>query len=349
MNHILAVARKELRAFFMSPVAFIFLGAFLLVSLVFFFNVEDFFARNVADVRPLFAWLPVLLIFLASAITMRQWSEEQKLGTLEILLTLPVKVQDLVIGKFLAALGLVAVALLLTLGVPLTVSMMGDLDWGPVIGGYVGALLLAGAYIAIGLCISAMTENQIVSLILSSLVCAVFYAVGADFVAGSFGQDWNAILTGLGTGSRFESVRRGVLDLRDLLYYAAIIVSFLALNTLLLMAKSWSQGQSTQSYRRNATLSVVLVTANLVVLNLLLAPVSGARIDMTERGEYSVSQVSKNLLGQLPEPLLIRGYFSQRTHPLLAPLVPRIKDMIDEYGAAGGNNVVTEYVDPRED
>ena len=349
MNHVMAVARKELRAFFMSPVAFIFLGAFLLVTLWTFFYVEGFFARNVADIRPLFALLPMLLIFLTSAITMRQWSEEQKLGTMEILLTLPVKVHHLVIGKFLGALALVAVALVLTLGVPITVSMMGDLDWGPVIGGYIGAILLAGAYIAIGLCISSMTENQIISLILSALVCAVFYAVGTDAVVGSLGQDMSSILTGFGTGARFESVRRGVLDLRDLLYYAAVIVSFLSLNTVLLMAKSWSSGKSTEGKRRNAVISVALVAANLLLLNVLMAPVSAMRIDLTERGEYSVSGVTKNLLGDLNEPLLIRGYFSQRTHPLLAPLVPRIKDMIDEYGASGGSNVVTEYVDPRED
>ena len=349
MSHVLSIARKELRAFFMSPVAFIFLGAFLLVTLVVFFYVEGFFARNVADIRPLFAWLPVLLIFLSSAITMRQWSEEQKLGTLEILLTLPVKVHHLVLGKFLAALALVGVALLLTLGVPITVSMMGDLDWGPVIGGYVGAILLAGAYIAIGLCISAMTDNQIVALILSALVCSVFYAVGAEFVVGSLGQDWSSVLTALGTGARFESVRRGVIDFRDVLYYLAIIGSFLTINTVLLQAKSWSSGHSTQPVRRNAVMAAALIAANLLVMNVLFAPASGLRVDLTERGEYSVSKVTKNLLGDLSEPLLIRGYFSQRTHPLLAPLVPRIKDMIDEYGAAGGTRVVTEYVDPRED
>ena len=349
MNHVLSIARKELRAFFMSPVAFIFLGAFLLVTLVVFFYVENFFARNVADVRPLFAWLPVLLIFLTSAITMRQWSEEQKLGTLEILLTLPVKTHHLVLGKFLAALGLVGVALLLTLGVPITVAMMGDLDLGPVIGGYIGAILLAGAYIAIGLCVSAITENQIISLILSALICTLFYAAGAEFVVGSLGQDWGAIFSGIGTGSRFESVRRGVLDFRDLVYYASIMGVFLALNTLLLEMKSWSDGHGTQSNRRNAALSLGLIVANVVLFNVLMAPVGALRIDMTERGEYSVSSVTKDMLGQLSEPLLIRGYFSQRTHPLLAPLVPRIKDMLDEYGASGGNNITTEYLDPRED
>ena len=125
---------------------------------------ETFFARNIADVRPLFLWLPRLLIFLCAALTMRLWSEEQKLGTLEILLTLPVETRKLVIGKFLAALILVAVALALTFHVPIAVAMMGDLDWGPVIGGYAAALLLAAAYLAIGLCVSAITDNQIIAL-----------------------------------------------------------------------------------------------------------------------------------------------------------------------------------------
>ena len=180
MNHVLSIAKKELRAYFMSPIALIFLGAFLLASLFVFFWVETFFLRNIADVRPLFSWLPILLIFLVGALTMRLWSEEQKLGTLEILLTLPVETHKLVLGKFLAGLALVGLALALTLGIPITVSMMGELDWGPVIGSYIGALLLAGAYLAIGLYISSLTENQIVALIFTCVAGGALYAVGTD-------------------------------------------------------------------------------------------------------------------------------------------------------------------------
>src|SRR5688572_15416408 len=155
MNHVLSIAKKELRAYFLSPVALIFLGTFVFVTLFTFLWVETFFSRNIADVRPLFLWLPRLLIFLGAALTMRLWSEEQKLGTLEILLTLPVETHKLVVGKFLAALALVAIALALTFHVPIAVSMMGDLDWGPVFGGYAAALLVAAAYLAVGLFISS--------------------------------------------------------------------------------------------------------------------------------------------------------------------------------------------------
>src|SRR3546814_7772985 len=133
-----------------------------------FFWVETFFARNIADVRPLFEWMPLLLLFLVSALTMRLWSEERRSGTLEFLLTSPVRPASLVLGKFLACLGLVAIALALTLPLPLTVAQLGPLDWGPVAGGYLATLCLAAAYIAIGLSVSARTDNQIVSLIVRS-------------------------------------------------------------------------------------------------------------------------------------------------------------------------------------
>lgn len=349
MSSILSIAKKELRAYFLSPVALIFLGAFLFFTLLTFFGYETFFSRGVADVRPLFKWLPILLIFLGGALTMRLWSEEQKLGTLEVLLTLPVRTHELVVGKFLAALALVAVALALTLGVPITVSMLGDLDWGPVIGGYVGALLVAGAYLAIGLCISSLTDNQIVALISTCLICGLFYAVGAEWVTGSVGAGSAEILSAVGTGSRFESVRRGVLDIRDLAYYASIIVTFLALNTVILKAKGWSTGARTAGTRRNTSMAVALIGANALVLNVLLHGVTGLRVDLTERGEYSISKTTKDLVKALPEPVLIRGYFSEKTHPLLAPMVPRIKDMIAEYGTITRGRVITEFVDPRED
>ncbi len=349
MNQILTVAKKEFRAYFSSPIALIFLGTFLFVTLFTFFWVETFFTRNLADIRPLFQWLPVLLIFLGAALTMRLWSEEQKLGTFELLATLPVETHKLVLGKFLASLALVSVALALTFGVPVSVSFMGDLDWGAVFGGYFGALLLAGAYIAIGLCISAVTNNQIIALIFTCLFCGILYLLGTDPVTNLAGNRGAEILRALSTGSRFESIRRGVIDLRDLTYYASITVSFLVLNTVILEAKSWSQGKRTAPRRRARTLLVGLAAANMFLINIVLGPVHSARVDLTEHGEYSISQVTKDLVNSLPEPLLIRGYFSSKTHPLLAPTVPRIRDLIEEYGVVSGGKVQTEYVDPRED
>ena len=349
MSQVLTVARKELRAYFLSPVALIFLATFLFVVLFAFFWQAPFFRRNIADVRPLFEWLPVLLIFLVSALTMRLWSEEQRMGTLEILFTLPVKIHRLVLGKFVAGLVLVSIALGLTLSLPVTVSMLGDLDWGPVIGGYVGALLLAAAYLAVGLCISSSTANPLVALLLTGLCCGLLYLLGSETLTAFSGNRWGEILRGLGTGSRFASIERGVLDLRDIIYYLSLCVGFLFLNTALLTAKKWSDGASTQSNRSATKLSVALVVCNLLLLNVVAAPVRAARVDMTERKEYSVSAVTEKLLKGLDAPLIIRGYFSARTHPKLAPLVPQIRDLIEEYGVIGGDRVTAEFIDPRRD
>ncbi|MGC8780957.1 MAG: ABC transporter permease, partial [Anaerolineae bacterium] len=199
MKQTLSITRKELSVYFGSPMALIFIGTFLGVTLFAFFWVDTFFARGIADVRPLFRWMPVFLIFLVAALTMRQWSEEQRSGTLEVLLTLPVSKAQLVFGKFLAVMALLALALALTIPLPITVSLIGNLDWGPVIGGYLAALLLAAAYASIGLFISSRTDNQIVSLIATVLVAGFFYLLGASGVSDFVGRTLGNLLRSLGT------------------------------------------------------------------------------------------------------------------------------------------------------
>jgi ABC-2 type transport system permease protein len=343
------IARKELRSYFLSPVALIFLAVFLVATLVIFFTQSKFFVRNLADVRPLFASLPVLLIFLVAAVTMRQWSEEQKMGTLEILLTLPLKTRDLVFGKFVAGMILVALALALTLPLPITVSMLGELDWGPVFGGYIAALLVAATYMSIGLCVSARTDNQIVALMITALVGALLYAIGTDWVAGTFGGTTGELLRGIGSGSRFASIERGVLDLRDLAYYGSLTAFFLLLNMQFLEAKRMEKQPAAGASKRPAMLLMTgLAAANAVALNLWLAPVTSARADLTADGEYSVSDVTETILAELDEPLEITAYLSERTHPLLAPLIPRLRDFLREYEVRGGGRVTVRVIDPSE-
>ena len=348
MAEILRVARKEFRGFFASPAAFLFLGAFLGVTLFVFFWVDAFFARNIADVRPLFQWMPVLLIFLVAALTMRAWSEERRSGTLESLLTAPVRPLTLVLGKFSAALALVALALVLTLPLPITVAFLGPLDWGPVVGGYVATLFLAGAYIAIGLYMSGRTDNPIVALILTAVVCGLFYLVGTDTLTNLFGYNVGGILALLGSGARFESITRGVLDLRDLYYYLSIVGVFLALNLFGLERLRWAGNPSNRQHRLWGWF-VALAAANFIAANLWLAPVSWARADITRGGIYSLSDATKQQLALLREPLLIRGYFSAKTHPLLAPLVPQIEDLLREYAVAAGGRARVEFIDPTKD
>jgi ABC-2 type transport system permease protein len=348
MKQTLAITRKELTSYFGSPMALIFLGTFLAVTLFAFFWVETFFERNIADLRPMFQWMPVLTIFLVAALTMRQWSEEQRSGTIEVLLTVPVHRFQLVLGKFLAVMAMITLALVLTLFLPITVEILGDLDWGPVVGGYVATLLMASAYAAIGLFVSSRTDNQIVSLIVTMLLGGVFYLVGSSGVTGLVGNTLGDILRAIGTGSRFESIERGVIDLRDLIYYLSLTASFLIFNVVSLDAKRWSQGPQTAAYRRTVVVTVVLITANLVALNTWLFPLSGLRADLTADKTYSLSQTSRDLISNLNEPLLIRGYFSETTHPLLAPLVPTIRDMLSEYKLASKGKIEVEIVDPRD-
>lgn len=346
-RQILSLTRKELGSYFGSPLALIFLGTFLAAVLFIFFTVNTFFARGLADVRPLFQWMPILLIFLLAALTMRQWSEEQRSGTQELLLTLPVNPLYLVLGKFLAVMTMIALALALTLPLPITVALIGNLDWGPVLGGYLAALLMAGAYAAIGLFVSSRTDNQIVALIVTVLLGGLFYVVGTSGVTNFFGGGISQILWAVGTGSRFESIERGVIDLRDLVYYLSLTGIFLTLNTISLDAVRWSQQQ--RGYRRRVWLTAGLLMLNLALLNVWLFPLQGLRLDLTAQQEYSLSQTTKDLLDNVQEPLLIRAYISDKTHPLLAPLTPRIRDMLREYEIAGSGRLQAEVVDPLQD
>ena len=335
-NKSMEVAAKELMQFFGSPIGYLFLLAFLGSTLFVFFWGEAFFARNILDVRPMFEWMPVLLIFLSSALTMRMWSEERRSGTLEFLLTLPATTWELVIGKFLACWVLLGIALVLTLSLPLTLavadSSLGGLDWGPVFAGYVAAILLGASYIAVGLFVSARSDNQIVALILASLACGSFYLIGSPFLLDLVDNSSANILRMLGSGSRFESITRGMLDFRDLYFYVSIAVAFLALNVYGLDRQGWSEDAQPARHRRSQIL-LGLVVANVLVANVWLHGVGNSmRWDVTRGDQYSMSDATLQYLRRLREPLLIRGYFSKKTHPLLAPLVPQMQDLLVEGG-----------------
>jgi ABC-2 type transport system permease protein len=342
------IAAKELTLFFSSPIGYLFLLIFLAVTLFVFFWVDAFFARNIADVRPMFQSFPVLLLLLCAALTMRMWSEERRSGTLEFVATVPVTTWSFVLGKFLACWVLLGIALALTLPLPITVAWIGNLDWGPVFAGFLAAMLLGGAYLAIGLTISSSTGNQIVSLILTVLACAVMYLVGHPLLTDLVSEGFANWMRGIGTGARFESITRGVLDFRDLYYYASVTLAFLALNVFLIERAKWAR-DGDHARHRKWRLGTALVIANLLVANLWLADFTAARLDMTKGGLYSISTATRSYLEQLREPLLIRGYFSGKTHPLLAPLVPQMKDLLTEFEVAGGGKVRVEFVDPARD
>ncbi len=229
--------KKELAAYFNSPIAYIFIGAFLVVGNWLFF--KSFYLLDQASLRGYFSLLPWLFMFLAPALTMRLWAEEKQLGTVEFLLTLPLTNWQAVLAKFFSALVFLGVALGLTLSLPLTVMRLGNLDLGPVIGSYVGAVLLGGAYLALGLFISSLTRNQIIAFILALAACFLVFIVGEGFVVVSLPAPLSTLAQFVGLGQRFANIARGVVDSRDLIYYASFIWLFLWLNVKALAGRKW--------------------------------------------------------------------------------------------------------------
>lgn len=237
MRNMLTIFQKEFKSYFNSPIAYIFIITFLLFSSWLFFR--TFFLIGQAHMRPLFGILPWLFLILAPAITMRAWAEEKKMGTMEVLMTLPLKDYEIVLGKFLASFIFLIIAVLLTFPLALTIYFLGKPDNGTIVGGYLGACLMGGAYLAIGLFISSLTQNQIVAFIVSIVVCFAFLIIGEDIVLMSAPAILSPVFTYLGLGAHFESISRGVIDSRDLLYYSSIIGFFLFLNTLAIESRKW--------------------------------------------------------------------------------------------------------------
>lgn len=238
MRTIAALTRKEFKSYFQSPIAYIYLVVFTSFTGWFFFR--GFFVANMATMRGFFSLMPWTFLFLIPAVTMRLWAEEQKLGTMEVLMTWPVREHEAVLGKFLASLGLLVVSLLLTLPLAATVFLVGRPDSGPVLTGYLGLLFMGGAYLAIGLFASSLSENQIVAFIVGVFMTFVLFIIGEDFVTIAL-PGWLASLFGyLGLGTHFSSIGRGVVDSRDVVYYLSVIFFFLYLNIRRLESRKWS-------------------------------------------------------------------------------------------------------------
>jgi ABC-2 type transport system permease protein len=237
LKTIYVLFKKELMSYFNSPIAYIFIGVFLVTANWLFF--KNFFLYNETSLRAYFDLLPWIFLFLCPAITMRLWSEEKKSGTIEFLLTLPVTDWQVVWAKFLGALIFLALTLVLTFTLPLTASFLGKLDWGPVIGSYLGSLFLGGAYLALGLFISSLTKNQIIAFVLALVACFGFFIVGADFTLTGAPQFIVPILSFLGLGSHFNNIARGVIDSKDIIFYLSFIFIFLWLNSKVIAGRAW--------------------------------------------------------------------------------------------------------------
>ncbi len=232
MNNVFAIFRRELAGFFGHPLAYIVLTLFVSLLAVFSLGFEDVLAGRVASMRGPFFWTAACFLFLVPAVTMRLVAEERRTGSLELLGTLPLTSMEIVVGKWLAAVALVAMGLLLTVSWPIALAMLGDLDWGPVIGGYLGLLLLGSAFAAIGTFTSALTENQVVAFLLAFAACLLPWALGffLSIVPGSL----LPIVQYLTFEYHFTNLARGVVDSRSLVFYGGISVAGLQLAALVL-------------------------------------------------------------------------------------------------------------------
>jgi ABC-2 type transport system permease protein len=221
------IAKRELYAYFATPMAFVFIAIFVAMTGAFTFYIGRFFDRNQASLEGFFTFHPWLYLLLVPAVAMRLWSEERKSGTIEQLLTLPVTTLDAVLGKFLAAWIFCGIALALTFPMWITVNVLGTPDNGVVLVGYIGSFLMAGAFLAIGICMSALTRNQIIAFIAGAVVCFLFTMSGLDLVLNFF-RLWapDAVVSTIASFSfltRFESLSRGIIDVRDLIYFLSLI------------------------------------------------------------------------------------------------------------------------------
>jgi ABC-2 type transport system permease protein len=226
-GNIKAIMKRELGGYFTSPIAYVFLVIFLLLTGFFTFTVGNFFERGEASLVSFFTWHPWLYLFLVPAAGMRLWAEERRLGTLELLLTLPVTTSQAIIGKFLASWLFLALALALTFPVVITVNYLGSPDNGVILAGYVGSLMLAGSYLAISCMTSAMTRNQVISFILSVMICLFLILAGytpvTDLLDRFASPLFVQVIAAFSVMTHFEGFQRGVLDLRDVLFFVSVM------------------------------------------------------------------------------------------------------------------------------
>jgi len=235
LANIFTVFKREFQSFFNSPIAYIVITVFLLFCGWLFF--QQFFLMGQATMRPLFGLIPILFMFFAPAITMRLIAEERKTKTISLLMTLPIGNAEIILGKFLAAETLLGIALLLTLPYALTVGSIGMLDWGPVWGGYLGALLMGAAYLAVGMFCTSLTSNQIVAFILGLGICFVFFIVDKVLM---FLPGWlSTIFQYLSVDYHFQNIARGVIDLRDVVFYLSFIAAFIMYSIYAVQRENW--------------------------------------------------------------------------------------------------------------
>ena len=347
MKNIKAIFKREFKAYFDSPVAYVFLVAFLVLIGFMTFGVAMFYERRQADLTPFFFWHPWVYLLLVPAATMGTWADERRNGTAELLLTLPITVTQALVGKFLAAWAFISIGLALTFPVAITAGYLGAPDWGVVVCGYLGSFLMAGAAAAVGVFASTLSRASVIGFVVSLALVFALMIVGFDPVTTAV-ANWgvpSAIVNGLASCSlltHFEALRRGVVDLADIGYYVGMIVFMLA------AAKTVTDGRRGAS---KGAAGLVLLAAIVVAADVILATLP-LRADLTAERFYTLSDGSKAVLAKLDQDVTLKYYVSSSAADMpmqLKTYAARVQNLLKEYERAAGGHVVLEAYDPKPD
>ncbi|HEO70436.1 MAG TPA: hypothetical protein ENN80_04175, partial [Candidatus Hydrogenedentes bacterium] len=309
MKNIATIFRRDLRAYFTSPIGYIFMIVYVLISVGLY--ITSFFTFPVADMRPYFNNLPILLCVFIPAVTMRVWAEERKENTWEMLLTFPMRARELVLGKYLAALVFFALAVAATVTVPVMLMSLGNPDNGAMLGGYLGTLLLGAFFLAIGIFFSGFFKDQIVAFVVTLLTCFLTFLLGTDFIAGyidGMREGLGSLLSELvGILNHYTAFARGVLEMGDVLYFVAWIVIFLALNVM------YIEGRGRPRARMMFGMAVGICMVIGLMFNWLITGGSLYRVDLTEDHIYTVSDASKKILSRVKTPVQVNLYITPQS------------------------------------
>ena len=340
IGRIFAIVRRELTSYFDHATAYILLVVFLGVNFFFFF--QSAYEIGEASLRPMLALLPWLLLFFVPAVCMRSLAEERHAGTLELVLAQPISVGEFLLGKFIGTLTFLLIALAATVGVPIGLAQGADLQSGVIVAQYAGSVLLIAAMVAVGLWASSMTKNQVTAFILGVTVSFALYMIGLEVVVLSL-PGWLSVIAGrLGILGHFENVARGVIDFRDVLYFASLTAAFLSLTYFSLMRERLSPDGL--AYRR-----LRMGVVGLVAFSILAALAGGqirGRIDLTPGKLYTLSQPTRDLVSGLDDLVTIKFFRSDELPPEIAPIRRDIDDLLRDFDAASRGNLNLVQLDP---
>ncbi|MDA3792087.1 MAG: Gldg family protein [Elusimicrobia bacterium] len=336
MKNFYLIFKKEIKEYFNSPLAYIIMIVFLIISGWLF--ASTIFLIDSVTIRNFTYNVPVLLMFFAPALAMQLMPEEFHAGTLEILGTLPLKDEEIVLGKVFASFTLLAAAILLTLVFPFSISFFGNVDWGQVTGAYIGMILIGGLFLSFGIFASSVTNNQVVSFIIGFAISFVFFIAGKlTGIMPGFGGE---IVGYIGIDSHWESISRGVIDLRNIFYFLSVS-GFFVYSSLIIFKKRVRLGFYSFS-------SAILMAGIIIILNILLSGFV-LRADLTQNNIYSLSSASKNMVRELDDPVLVKAYFSENIPSQYKKNKKYLKDILHEYRAYSDEKIKFEFISPTGD